>query len=176
MEFMKTLFLAFTMAIASVVASASAIAADKSTVSSADKAFVMKAAQGGMTEVQLGQLAADKGASQDVKDFGSKMVTDHGKAGDELKSIATSKGLTLPDKLDDKHQMMVDKMSKLSGADFDKAYVPAMVKAHKADDALFAKEAKSGDDADLKAFADKTDTDVVKMHLKMIEDIQSKMK
>src|SRR5471030_3252530 len=87
-------------------------------VSSGDKSFVMKAAQGGMTEVQLGQLAADKGTSQDVKDFGSKMVTDHGKANDELKSIASSKGVTIPDKLDAKHQAMVDKMSKMSGAEF----------------------------------------------------------
>ena len=129
-----------------------------------------------MTEVQLGQLAADKGSSQDVKDFGSKMVTDHGKANDELKSIATSKGLTIPDKLDEKHQAAVDKMSKLSGAAFDKAYVSAMVKDHKEDDAAFAKEAKSGEDPDIKAFAEKTDNDVIKMHLKMIEDIQSKMK
>ena len=70
----------------------------------------------------------------------------------------------------------IDKMSKLSGAEFDKEYVAAMVKAHKADDTLFAKEASSGTDPDLKAFADKTDKDVVKMHLQMIEDIQSKMK
>jgi putative membrane protein len=173
---MKISFLTCTTLFALVVAATSATAADKSTVSSADKLFAMKAAQGGMTEVQLGQLAADKGASQDVKDFGSKMVTDHGKANEELKTIATAKGLTLPDKLDDKHQAMVDKMSKMSGTEFDKAYVPAMVKAHKADDALFSKEAKSGDDADLKAFADKSDTDVIKMHLQMIQDIQSKMK
>src|ERR1700735_1452405 len=81
-------------------------AADGPTISTTDTAFVMKAAQGGMTEVQLGQLASDKGDSQDVKDFGSKMVTDHGKANDELKSIAAAKSLTLPDKLDTKHQAM----------------------------------------------------------------------
>ena len=155
--------------------SSPANAADTSTVSAADKAFVMKAAQGGMTEVQLGQLAADKGTSQDVKDFGSKMVVDHGKANDELKSIASSKGITVPDKLDAKHQAMVDKMNKLSGAAFDKAYVAEMVKGHKETDALFTKEASSGQDADIKAFAPKTD-ETVKMHLSMIEGIQSKMK
>jgi putative membrane protein len=155
--------------------SSPANAADKSTVSAADKAFVLKAAQGGMTEVQLGQLAADKGTSQDVKDFGSKMVADHGKANDELKSIASSKGIAIPDKLDPKHQAMVDKMSKLSAAEFDKSYVAEMVKGHKETDALFTKEAKSGQDADIKAFAAKTD-ETVKMHLTMIEDIQSKLK
>jgi putative membrane protein len=143
-------------------------------VSAMDQSFVMKAAQGGMTEVQLGQMAADKGSAQDVKDFGSKMVTDHGKANDELKSIASTKGITLPDKLDAKHQGMVDKMTALSGAAFDKAYVSAMVKAHEKDDALFMKEASSGDDADIKAFASKTDV-VVKQHLSMIKDMQSKM-
>jgi putative membrane protein len=155
--------------------SSPANAADTSTVSAADKAFVLKAAQGGMTEVQLGQLAADKATSQDVKDFGSKMVVDHGNANDELKSIASSKGITVPDKFDAKHQAMVDKMSKLSGAAFDKAYVAAMVKGHKETDALFTKEASSGQDADIKAFAAKTDK-TVKMHLTMIQDIQSKMK
>ena len=136
--------------------------------------FVMKAAQGGMTEVQLGQMAADKGTSPDVKDFGSKMVADHGKANDELKSIASSKGITLADKLDAKHQAMVDKMTAMSGAAFDKAYVSAMVAAHQKDNKLFSMEASSGSDADLKAFAAKTD-DVVKMHLSMITEIQSKM-
>jgi len=145
------------------------------SVSDGDKAFVMKAAQGGMTEVQLGQLAADKATSQDVKDFGAKMVTDHGMANDELKSIAAAKEITLSDKLDAKHQAMVDKMAGLSPAAFDQAYVTAMVAAHKKDDALFTKEASSGQDADIKAFAAKTD-EVVKMHLSMIQDIQSKLK
>ena len=143
--------------------------------SAADKKFVMKAAQGGMTEVDLGKLASSQGSSQDVKDFGAKMVTDHGQANSELMSIAQGKGLTVPDKLDAKHQGMVDKMQAMSGADFDKAYVAAMLKAHKADDALFMKEASDGTDPDIKAFAAKTDQ-VVKMHLSMIEDISSKMK
>ena len=153
--------------------SSSVHAAD--SVSPGDNTFAMKAAQGGMTEVQLGQLAADKGTSQEVKDFGSKMVADHGKANDELKSIASSKGITLPDKLDAKHQAMVDKMNGFSDAAFDNSYVAAMVAAHKEDNALFSKEASSGQDADIKAFAAKTD-EIVKMHLSMIQDIQSKMK
>jgi putative membrane protein len=145
------------------------------SVSADDKTFVMKAAQSGMTEVQLGQLAADKGNSPDVKAFGFQMVTDHGKANDELKTIATSKGITVSDKLDSKHQAKVDKMTKLSGASFDKAYVTAMVAGHKEADTLFTKEASSGEDADIKAFAAKAD-ETVKMHLKMIEDIQTKLK
>jgi putative membrane protein len=110
-----------------------------------------------------------------VKDFGSKMVTDHGNANNELKSIASSKGITLPEKLDSKHQAMVDKLTGLSAAAFDKAYVDAMLAAHTKDNALFSKEASSGQDADIQAFAVKTD-EMVKMHLSMIQDIQSKMK
>jgi putative membrane protein len=175
---MKKPFILFTVAVGLTAlnfVSSPAKAADAPAVSTADNTFVMKAAQGGMTEVQLGQIAGDKGSSQEVKDFGSKMVTDHGKANDELKAIATSKGITIPDKLDAKHQAMVDKLNAMSGADFDHAYVKAMVAAHKKDNMLFAKEASTGQDPDIKAFAAKTD-DMVKMHLSMIEDIQSKMK
>ena len=169
----RSLTLIFSCLAALTIISSPARAAD--SVSAGDKAFVMKAAQGGMTEVQLGQLAADKGTSQDVKDFGAKMVTDHGKANDELKSIANSKGITLPGKLDSKHQAMVDKLNGLSGAGFDKVYVATMVTAHTKDNALFSKEASSGQDPDIKAFAAKTD-EMVKMHLSIIQGIQSKMK
>jgi putative membrane protein len=145
------------------------------SLSARDKKFVMEAAQGGMTEVQLGKLAADKGMSQNVKNFGSKMVTDHGKANDELKSIASSKGITLPENLDSKHQAMIDKMGKKTGAAFDKAYVKAMVADHKEDHSIYSKEASSGKDLEIKNFASKTDR-VIKNHLSMIQNIKSKMK
>ena len=168
----KTFFVLTVVACLAAFNSASSLAnaADKSTVSTADTAFVMKAAQGGMTEVQLGQLAADKGTSQDVKDFGSKMVVDHGKANDELKSIASSKGITVPDKLDAKHQAMVDKQTALSGTAFDKAYVSAMVKGHKETDALFTKEASSGQDQTVKDAASQG-SKVISEHLQMIQQI-----
>jgi putative membrane protein len=171
---MKTILFAVTC-LFTLCFVASARAAEKPTVSSEDKSFVMKAAQGGMTEVELGQLAADKGSSQEVKDFGAQMVKDHGKANEELKGIAGDKMITVPEKLDAKHQAMVDKMTELPATSFDKAYVDAMVSAHKKDNALFHKEASTGTDPDIKSFAAKTD-ETVKMHLSMIQDIQSKMK
>jgi putative membrane protein len=169
---MKNSTLLFTLIGIAVACSFASLRAD---VSAADKTFVLKAAQGGTTEVQLGQTAAAKAASQDVKDFGAKMVTDHGKANDELKMLASTKGITIPGSLDSKHQAMVDKLSAKSGAAFDSAYVAAMVKAHQKDDTLFSDEASSGSDPDIKAFAAKTDQ-IVKMHLSMIQEIQSKMK
>src|SRR5689334_15410130 len=93
----------------------------------ADSTFVTKAAQGGMAEVKLGNLAKEKAESPDVKNFGQTMVTDHTKAGDELKQIASSKNITLPTDIDAKDQAKYDRLSKLSGAAFDRAYMRDMV-------------------------------------------------
>ena len=169
----RPLCLIYSCLIALTLIPLSARAAE--SLSAQDKAFVMKAAQGGITEVQLGQLAADKGTSKNVKDFGEQMVTDHGNANMQLKSLAISKGIMIPEKLDSMHKAMVDNLTGLSAAAFDKSYVDAMVAAHTKDHALFEKEASSGQDADIKAFAAKTD-EMVKMHLSMIETIQSKLK
>jgi putative membrane protein len=136
--------------------------------------FVHKAAIGGLFEVQSGKIAEDKGMSQEVKDFGAKMVEDHGKANDELKSIATAKGLDVPSALDDKHQKMLDALNAKSGKDFDDLYFSDMTKAHAMDDKLFMKEASSGTDPDIKDFAAKTDQ-VVKMHIAMLKDDKAKM-
>jgi putative membrane protein len=140
-----------------------------------DKAFVMKAAQGGMTEVELGKIAESNGSSDDVKTFGSHMVMDHGKANDELKSIAEQKSIAIPSALDAKHQATVDKFKHLSGAAFDKAYVNEMVKDHKMDASLFREESTTAQDPELKTFATNTLT-VVESHLTDIKGIQSKMK
>ena len=145
------------------------------SVTGADKIFVEKAAIGGMAEVQLGQLAQQKGSSDQVKQFGSRMVDDHSKANDELKQLASSKGVTLPTDLDAKHKNVMAKMEKLSGAEFDRAYMDDMVKDHKDDVSLFRKESTSGKDADLKAFAGKT-LPTLEDHLKMAQSTDSAVK
>jgi putative membrane protein len=125
------------------------------TVSRKDKHFVMKAAKGGMMEVELGQLAAERAQDPAVKAFGQRMVTDHTKANQELMALAASKGITLKDD-GDKADHKSKKLSDKSGADFDKAYVKMMVDDHEEDVKLFEKEAEDGKDADLRAFASKT--------------------
>ena len=140
---------------------------------SMDSTFAMKAASGGMTEVALGKMATEKGSNQAVKDFGQKMVDDHSKANDELKALASSKNMTLPTAPNAKDQATIDKMSKLSGAAFDKAYTKDMVMDHKNDITLFQKEAMSGTDPDVKAFASKT-LPTLQEHQKMINDIAAK--
>jgi putative membrane protein len=121
-----------------------------------DQRFVKEALEGGMAEVQLGQLAQQRGNSDAVKQFGQRMATDHGKAGDELKQLASQKGIEAPTALDRSHQRTYDRLAKLSGADFDRAYMKEMVKDHDKDVKAFQKEANSGSDPDIKAFASKT--------------------
>jgi putative membrane protein len=136
---------------------------------SADHTFIMKAAEGGMAEVELGKLAQDKGASDQVKQFGKKMADDHGKANDELKTLAQNKNITLPADLDAKDKALKTRLEKLSGPAFDRAYMQAMVKDHRADVSEFKKEASSGKDPDVKAFASKT-LPTLESHLQLAQD------
>lgn len=141
---------------------------------SADARFAMKAAQGGMAEVQLGKLAAEKGGSPDVKAFGQQMVDDHSKANDQLKSVASQEKMTLPSSLDSKDRALYTKLEGMSGADFDRMYVKAMVKDHEQDVKEFQKEADKGKDPQVKNFASQT-LPVLQQHLSKIQSIQSNM-
>jgi putative membrane protein len=151
-------------------------AASHKAGATADSHFAMEAAEGGIMEVEMGRMAASKATNADVKSFGQKMVDDHGKANDELKSIASSKNITLPDEttVKSKHKAMLDRLDKLSGAAFDKAYMDEMVKDHNKDVAAFQKQASGGKDAELKAFASKT-LPTLKEHQKLAKDTQSKL-
>ena len=137
--------------------------------------FATKAAIGGMAEVKLAELAKDKASSADVKAFAQRMHDDHSKANDELKQIASHKGITLPTDLDAKHQAMYDRLSKLSGADFDRAYMRDMVADHKEDVSEFKKEAERGTDPELKAFAAKT-LPTLQEHLQLAQSTDAKVK
>jgi len=150
-------------------------AGTSASVPAADKAFVEKAAVGGMAEVQMGKMAQQKGSSDQVKQFGGRMVDDHSKANDELKQIASAKGIALPTDLDAKHKSKMDKMEKLSGAQFDRAYMDEMVADHKQDVAEFKKQASSGKDSELKAFAAKT-LPTLEDHLKMAQSTEAAVK
>ena len=141
-------------------------------VGSADMQFAQKAAQGGMAEVQLGQLAVQNASSDQVKQFGQKMVDDHSKANDELKALASQENMTLPTSLNAKDQATVTRLSNLKGAAFDKAYMRDMVKDHQMDIADFQKEANGGSDSGLKSFATKT-LPTLQEHLRMAKEASS---
>jgi len=135
----------------------------------------MKAAEGGLAEVELGNLAKDKASNADVKAFGQQMVDDHSKANDELKQLASSKGITLPTETDAKHKAERDRLSKMSGAEFDKAYMQAMVADHRTDVNEFRRESQRGGDADVKSWAAKT-LPTLEHHLQMAESANAKVK
>ena len=140
----------------------------------ADHKFAMEAAMGGMMEVELGRVAVSKGASDEVRQFGQRMVDDHSKGNEELMRVASGKGMTLPTAPDPKHQAEIQKLSALSGEKFDKEYVKMMLKDHKKDVGEFQKEADRGMDADIKAFAAST-LPTLREHLQMIQRINDKM-
>jgi putative membrane protein len=140
-------------------------------LSERDYKFVKEAARGGMSEVELGQLAKQKGASQSVKDFGERMVKDHSKANDELKSIASSKGATIPADLTRTEKSTMEKLQKANGAEFDREYAAAMVKDHRTDVKAFKDAGEDLKDPELKAFAQKT-TPTLEEHLRMAEDME----
>ncbi len=154
-----------TFLVAATVASAQDTA---NRMGSPDNVWITKAAQGGMAEVELGKLAQSNASSDAVKQFGQRMVDDHTKAGEELAKIAADKGITLPTGLDAKNQATKDRLSKLSGKEFDRAYMQDMVKDHRGDVAEFKKEAASGKDPEVKAFASKT-LPTLEEHLKLAE-------
>ncbi len=136
--------------------------------------FIEEAATGGMMEVKLGEMAQEKASDQEVKDFGQRMVTDHSKANDALKAMAEEKSVTLPEAMTSKQQQTVDKLSKLSGAAFDREYMSTMVKDHNKDVKAFEKASENIKDMAVQEFALET-LPVLKEHLQMAEDIEQQL-
>jgi len=135
-----------------------------------EKRFVKDALLGGMTEVELGKVALEKASGDAVKQFAQKMMDDHSKANEELKQLAAKEGINVPDALDSKRQSRIDKLAKLSGADFDRAYIKDQVKDHQNDVREFQAEAQNGNDPGVKEFASKT-LPVLEEHLRMVKEL-----
>jgi putative membrane protein len=136
-------------------------------LSQKDVNFIQKAAGGGQQEVENGKMAEKQGKSADVKRIGARMVADHTKANKELTELATRKGV----KFDTSGVRAQD----IGAADFDRQYLKLLELVHKNDIAEFQKEAKSGDDHDVKAWAAKT-LPTLQGHLVMVEDAMRKVK
>ncbi len=140
-----------------------------------DQEFAMKAASGGMTEVKLGQLAMERGTNPAVKAFGQRMVTDHSKANDELKALVMHDNISLPSNPSSSDQAAYDRLSKLSGKQFDDAYATAMVKDHEEDIAEFQRESTSGTNDRLKSFAAKT-LPTLESHLQQAKEMEKSVR
>lgn len=133
-----------------------AFAQEHAKKDSSPQSFMNEAAQGGLAEVTLGQMAAEKGRSDEVKDFGKRMVKDHSKANEELKTLAQSEGVELSTEMSPEAKKMEQRLQKLSGAEFDKAYMKEMLKDHQKDVKAFEHQASTGTDTEVRNWAAKT--------------------
>jgi predicted outer membrane protein len=150
---------------------AAGAAASGAKLSSGDAAILKDMAMADMAEVEGGKLAQSKGQSAEVKAFGQQMIDDHSANLTEVKALADKHGVTLPTEPDAKHKAMAAKLEKMSGADFDKAYMKqAGVQDHKTVHAKLMAAAKKAKDADVKALVEKT-APVVAQHLKSAQQM-----
>lgn len=140
----------------------------------AEESFWTTAADAGMAEVEMGRLASQKAQNPEVKKFAQMMVAEHTKANNELKAIAAKQKITLPTEIGPRHRSTMDALNQLSGTEFDREYVQAMVDDHEADVQLFEDQAEDQADAQAQAFAAKT-LPVLRKHLEAIKAIQAKM-
>jgi putative membrane protein len=147
---------------------------DDSAQSKADMAdahFAKAAAQGGMAEIQLGKLAADRGSYSVVKAFGERMVAQHGAAGDQLKAAAQQANIVLPVTVSSKDQQIYDRLARLNGSDFDRAYADDMVRDHEQDLNEFQNEANNGKNSNIRAFAAQI-VPMIQRHLNQAREMQ----
>lgn len=139
------------------------------SASSSDTNFARKAAQGGMAEVAMGNLAESHAQSADVKAFGQRMVQDHSAANDKLKAAAEEEHIQLPTEPSAKDQRTINRLSKLHGEAFDKAYAQTMVKDHKMDISEFKRESKAAN-SPVQNFAQAT-LPTLQEHLQLAEKL-----
>ena len=159
---------------AALVALTGPAAAQVQLVSDQDREFVNKAATGGLAEVELGRIAAQRAARPSVRSFGERMVTDHGRSSEQLASLARSKGIEVPTALEPSQQAVRDRLSSLSGNDFDRDYMSEMVRDHTEDIALFERAAETSTDPDLKAWATRS-LPMLREHLALARQVNSEV-
>jgi putative membrane protein len=150
--------------------------APNATLAKQDSDFFEDAAQGGLLEVKLGQLAVKNATNEDVRKFAQRMIDDHTKLNTQLTQIGhQKKGVTVPSALDKKHQKEVDKLAQYTGAKFDHEYMSRMVDEHENDVKAFDKQAKDGKDPDLKQLAAST-LPTLQDHLTQAKEIEARLK
>ena len=138
-----------------------------------DADFAIKAAEGGLFEVQLGKIAASRAMNQEVKDFANKMVEDHGRANQELASLAKAKNIVLPTALGRDNQEDLREFNEKVAADFDEDYIERMIEDHERTIKIFERASSQSKDDELKAFAVKQ-LPILKTHLEHARKIDDK--
>jgi len=150
------------------------VAQEQKKGQSLDQHFVLTASEADLAEINLGRLASQRASNKDVKEFGQKMVEDHGKSSKELLAIVNKKGIKAATQMSKKHEAAMAELSRLQGAEFDKHYMKHMVMGHGHAVKLFEDESNNGSDADIKAFASKT-LPVIQEHHRMAKSIADKV-
>jgi putative membrane protein len=171
---MKQLFGMFGIALLVAVVVVMTPAFGQQKLDSKDAEFVKEISQGGMLEIKLGEQAQRMAASPEVKKFAQRLVDEHGKAHRELNSLANTRGITTPQQLDAKSKEVLDKLSGLKGADFDREYIRQMVRDHEQDVQEFQRASQNLKDADLKNWVTKT-LPALNEHLRQAKEIQTKL-
>jgi putative membrane protein len=158
-----------------VPASVLAAGENHGQLSSSDYKFIKEADQGGMAEVQLAQIAKDRANDPAVKQFAERMIRDHSQADQQLAELASKKGAALPMEIAASERRETDRLLKLSGPEFDRAYMKHMVSDHRTDVKEFEREAKKAADPDVQSWAAKTLT-TLREHLRLAESIDANLK
>jgi putative membrane protein len=151
-----------------------ALAQAQAELAAQDLQFAEEAAAGGLKEVALGELAQEKAKEEQVVQFGERMVQDHHQANEKLMGLAEQKGIELPQDLPEDAQQKYEELQQLSDAEFDQAYMDEMVKDHEKTVQLFEQQAESGQDPDLRAFAEET-LPTLQEHLELAKEVQSQV-
>jgi putative membrane protein len=159
----KMLAVLMMMGVGLWMAALSVAADDKKEKENADKEFACKVSCSGLAEVNMSELAVRFSRDPAVRLFAQRMIADHMRASQELTQLANQKSIKLPSKMDDEHQKIYDKLKTLSGKEFDRAYMEAMMKDHEKAVKLFETESKDGKDQGLKQWANQV-APVIKRH------------
>ena len=147
-------------------------AASAAQLSQQDQDFVKQAAQGGLEEIQSGQMAEQKGASQAIKQLGQTLVTDHTMMNEQLKQIAQQQGFTLPQSLPQDDRQEMQQLRNLSGQQFDRQFADEQIEDHQKMIQVLQKEAQTTQDPALREFA-QSGIPVMQKHLQMAQQAKS---
>jgi putative membrane protein len=154
---------------AAFIPASGAQGAKQETVPSAHS-FLQKAAEGQQAEIALGQLASERAEDQQVKKFGAQMIKDHRKANLEIQQLASKEGVLLPTELTGKHKDMQEQFARLTGREFDRAYMGYMLRDHRKDVKEFERHVKAIKDPQVQHWAEGT-LPLLKQHLRQAQQI-----
>lgn len=173
--FTKILLLSFALQGAEVPMTAkTAVTSAPAGITEVERGLLREVSEANLAERQLGNIATQRAANQGVAAFAERMVADHAAANDELKKLAAQKGVALPTALDPGHRKLRQRLAKLSGSAFDRAFMDAMVTDHNETVRALGRLARTAQDEDIRAYAEKT-LGTMREHQAQAKDIRARL-